>query len=125
MGGVIGMTKEAMGPILGGGSDIGKAVTEGTKPDAAPAPDSWDCVCGQKGIRSKFCPECGKPKPAAKPADTWDCECGQKGIASKFCPECGRPRPAPKTPETWECPECGAKGITSKFCPECGHKRED
>ena len=142
MGGVIGMTKEAMGPILSGGGEIGKAVTEAAKPDATPAPDSWDCACGQKDIRSKFCPECGKPKPAPKVPDTWDCPaCGQKGITSKFCPECGtgecgqtntgkfcqgcgKPKPSPKpVGETWTC-ECGAKGITSKFCPECGHKRE-
>ena len=121
MGGVIGMTKEAMGPILGGGNEIGKAVTEAAKPDAAP--DTWNCECGQKNISSKFCPECGKPKPTLKAPDTWDCpECGTKGITSKFCPECGAKRPA--SAETWDCPECGAKGITSKFCPECGHKRE-
>ncbi len=111
MGGVIGMTKEAMGPILGGGSEIGKAVTDTVKPDAAPAPDTWDCECGEKGIRSKFCPECGRPRPTKKPAsDAWDCPvCGTKGITSKFCPECGAKRPVS---ETWD-------------CPECGHKRED
>ncbi len=123
MSGVIGMTKEAMGPIMGGG-DIGKSVTEAAKPDAALAPDPWDCACGQKGIHSKFCPECGSPRPSAKPAaDTWDCpNCGLKGITSKFCPECGAKRP--EMPSPWTCPNCGKTGITSKFCPECGHKRE-
>lgn len=122
MGGVIGMTKEAMGPILSGGGEIGKAVTEAAKPDAAP--DTWNCECGQKDISSKFCPECGKPRPVSRPATgAWDCpECGTKGITSKFCPECGAKHPA--SAETWDCPECGTKGINSKFCPECGHKRE-
>lgn len=122
MGGVIGMTKEAIGPILGDGGDLGKAVTDAAGADAAPAPDTWDCVCGQKGIASKFCPECGKPRPAAPGA--WTCPvCGAKGITSKFCPECGAKRPEP--PAAWDCPACGAKGITSRFCPECGHKREE
>lgn len=121
MGGVIGMTKDAMGPILSGGGEIGKAVTEAAKPDTAH--DTWNCECGQKEISSKFCPECGKPKPTLKASDTWDCPgCGTKGITSRFCPECGAKRPA--SAETWDCPECGTKGITSKFCPECGHKRE-
>ncbi len=81
----------------------------------APAADGWTCECGASGIQSKFCPECGKPKPA--PAELWDCTCGCKGVKSKFCPECGKPKPVP--PQPWDC-SCGCKGITSKFCPECG-----
>ncbi len=124
MGGVIGMTREAMGPILNGGSEIGKGVTQAVSPSPAPASDIWDCECGQKNINSKFCPECGRPRPASvQPSGVWDCpSCGKKGITSKFCPECGAKRP--EISEAWNCPECGAKNITSKFCPECGHKRE-
>ncbi|MBR1758946.1 MAG: SPFH domain-containing protein [Lachnospiraceae bacterium] len=146
MGGVIGMTKEAMTPILSETEKMGSGVM-----NSMTAEDTWDCpVCGTQKIRSKFCPECGNAKP--KPADTWDCPvCGFKAITSKFCPECGQKKPEPPTvwncpacghkgitskfcpecgakkpeiPLTWDCPECGCKGITSKFCPECGHKKE-
>ena len=103
---------------------------------AAPVSGGWDCACGTKNIRSRFCPDCGAKKP--EPKAGWDCpECGTKNIASKFCPncgckqpeapagwdcpECGAKKPEPKA--VWDCPECGNKGITAKFCPECGHKR--
>lgn len=115
MGGVIGMTKEALSPVLNSASDIGAGVIASTS-------DQWNCPsCGCKGITSKFCPECGAKKPEA-PAG-WDCpSCGHKGIISKFCPDCGTKKP--EAPANWICPECGCKDITSKFCPECGHKRE-
>ena len=138
MGGVIGMTKEAMTPMMNMGA---AAVT--------PVANGWDCGCGAKNIQSKFCPECGAKKPEPKAADTWDCACGNKGITGKFCGECGAKRPetpvawdcvcgnkgitgkfcgecGAKRPEmsaTWICPECGNRDITGKFCPECGHKR--
>ena len=101
MSGVVDMTKNTM-----------KGTTEVAVTDAG-----WDCACGQKGITSKFCPECGAKKPEK---ETWDCACGEKGITSKFCPECGAKKPE-KT--TWDC-ACGQKGITSKFCPECGAKKD-
>ena len=106
MGGVIGMTKEAMSPMFG--------------QQAAPAaPTGWSCACGQTNIQSKFCPECGAKKP--EPKQGWDCpNCGETNILSKFCPECGCKKPE----EAWTCPECGTAGIKTKFCPECGHKRE-
>ena len=141
MGSVIGMTKDAMTPMMNMGA---AAVT--------PAATGWDCACGAKNIQSKFCPDCGAKKPEPKAADTWDCpNCGAKGITAKFCGECGCKKPEPsaawdcpncgakgitakfcgecgcKKPEptaAWECPDCGAQGITAKFCPECGHKRE-
>ena len=140
MGSVIGMTKDAMAPMMNLGATM-----------AAPAAaDGWDCACGARNIQSKFCPECGSKKPEPKAADTWDCACGNKGITGKFCGECGAKRPEapaawdcpqcgnkgitakfcgecgckkPETPSTWDCPKCGNKGITAKFCPECGHKR--
>ncbi len=139
MGGVIGMTKDALNPIMQTSADIGSSVV-------ASVGDTWNCACGCKEIKSKFCPECGSQKPA--PVVGWDCTCGCKNITSKFCPECGNKKPeittwdcscgckniaskfcpecGSKKPEatTWDCPECGNKGISAKFCPECGHKRE-
>ena len=114
MGSVIGMTKDAMAPMM----NMGAAMAA----PAAPAASGWDCACGAKNIQSKFCPECGSKKPEPKTADTWDCRnCGNKGITAKFCGECGCKKP--EDPVTWNCPDCGAQGITAKFCPECGHKK--
>ena len=50
---------------------------------------AWTCPgCGQTGITSKFCPNCGAKKPEP---DVWDCpDCGTAGITSKFCPNCGK-----------------------------------
>ena len=141
MGGVMGMTKDALNPIIQTSANIGSGVVASTG-------DTWDCTCGKVGISSKFCPECGATKP--EPKVGWDCACGQKNITSKFCPECGCKKPEiitwdctcgckgitskfcpecgskkPELPTTWNCPECGNKDITAKFCPECGHKREE
>lgn len=111
MGGVIGMTKEALNPIMQTSADIGGGVV-------AAANDTWNCACGKTGIASKFCPECGAKKPEAPAA--WNCACGKTGITSKFCPECGAKKP--EAPATWNC-ACGKTGITSNFCPECGAKK--
>ena len=115
MGSVIGMTKDAMNPMM----NMGAAMAA----PAAPAADSWDCACGNKGITMKFCGECGAKKPEPKTADTWDCPCGNKGITGKFCGECGAKRP--EAPAAWDCPNCGNKGITAKFCGECGCKKPE
>jgi membrane protease subunit (stomatin/prohibitin family) len=78
----------------------------------------WVCECGAKNPdSSKFCTECGKPKPV----DGWLCECGavNKG---KFCSECGKPKP--KGALTYKCDKCGWEPAdptkAPKFCPECG-----
>jgi membrane protease subunit (stomatin/prohibitin family) len=120
MGGIMGMTREAMSPMMNMG-------VQNAAP-AAPAPasaDGWECAaCGAKNIQTKFCPECGAKKPEPKPAETWDCpQCGNKGITAKFCGECGCKKPEP--PATWDCPECGNKGITAKFCGECGCRKPE
>ena len=112
MGGVMGMTKEALNPIMETAKQVGQTV-------GAAESSGWDCPeCGTKNIQSKFCPECGAKKP--EPKQGWTCpNCGTQNIQSKFCPECGCKQPS----LAWDCPECGTKGITSKFCPECGHRK--
>ena len=141
MGGVIGMTKDAMTPIFENSAQIGQSVGK------VASGDIWNCACGQTEITSNFCPNCGakKPQPVAgwicpqcgqagitsnfcpncgtkKPAPSaWDCTCGQKEITSNFCPNCGAKKP---DNQTWSCPQCGNTGIQSQFCPNCGHKQE-
>lgn len=112
MGSVIGMTKDAITPVV--------SQTAQTVQQAASVP-GWDCACGQKNIMSKFCPECGSKKPETVAPAGWNCTCGARNITSKFCPECGAKRP---DPVTWNC-ACGNSGITAKFCPECGAKRPE
>lgn len=114
MGSVMGMTKEALNPVMETAKQVGQTV-------GAVESSGWDCPeCGTKNIQSKFCPECGAKKPERKQG--WTCpNCGTQNIQSKFCPECGCKQPS----LAWDCPECGTTGITSKFCPECGHKREE
>ena len=119
MGSVIGMTKDAMSGITGIGTAMGQAASGMINPAQA----GWDCSCGQKGITSNFCPNCGTKKPEPEAADTWDCECGTKGVSSNYCPNCGRKRP--EKPEGWDCPSCGMKNITFNFCPNCGTKKPE
>jgi membrane protease subunit (stomatin/prohibitin family) len=111
MGGVIGMTKEAMSPIWDNASQIGQGL-------AGADSRTWNCACGQAQIVSNFCPNCGAKRPEPSPASSWDCACGQTGITSNFCPHCGAKRPA----AGWDC-SCGQTGIVGNFCPNCGKKR--
>ena len=109
MGGVIGMTRDAMSPMMNPSTPVPQAPANG-----------WTCACGTANIQSKFCPDCGAGKPEEKKG--WDCPaCGAKNITSKFCPECGAKKPE----DGWVCAACGASGITSKFCPECGAKKPE
>ena len=112
MGSVIGMTKDAVSPVV---NQTAQTVQQ------AAAVSGWDCACGQKNIMSKFCPECGSKKPEPVAPAGWNCTCGASNITSKFCPECGAKKPAPAT---WDC-GCGNSGITARFCPECGTKRPE
>lgn len=139
MGGVIGMTKDVMAPILDSTVQIGQGVGQ--------ISSGWQCACGQKDIFTNFCPNCGKKRTEIQ--SDWDCpQCGMKGLKSNFCPNCGTKRPTQSTwncscgtmnitsnfcpncgskkteINSWDCPSCGKCGITAKFCPECGHKRE-
>lgn len=113
MGGVIGMTKNAMAPMFGG-----VAVEAPVEPTVSAG---WDCMeCGQKNIASNFCTNCGAQKPMQKAG--WDCpECSKKNITSNFCPNCGHKKP--EEAKGWNCPSCGHKGIMSNFCPDCGARK--
>lgn len=102
----------------------------------------WKCGCGATNpSSSKFCPKCGKSRPAdIKPIDikadvvdklVWTCSCGSvNSMKSAFCPKCGTMRPAsavaPKPPAPTppaaasRCKMCGrsiAEGRT--LCREC------
>lgn len=120
MSGVVNMTKDMMSPIVGDAAKMGQQAADRAMPPSNKT-TAWNCSCGKTCITSKFCPECGSPKPAETNNARWNCSCGCQNISSKFCPDCGSPRP--EAPSTWDCPSCGCKGITSKFCPECGQKK--
>lgn len=114
MGGVIGMTKDAVAPFLDTSAQIGQGLGQ------VATDKGWDCTCGQKNISTKFCPNCGTKKP--QPVMGWDCtRCGQTGITTNFCPNCGAKK---STPSTWDC-TCGTVGITTNFCPNCGSKKPE
>jgi membrane protease subunit (stomatin/prohibitin family) len=84
MSGVIGMTKEAMNPIMSGTSQLGHIVSNNIT-------NTWDCACGNKGLTGNFCSNCGAKRPEQTPL-TWDCTCGRKGITGNFCDNCGKKR---------------------------------
>lgn len=100
-----------------GGAAVGAGVAAGA--------NAWTCTCGATAT-GKFCPECGKPKPAASDDGFWTCSCGAKN-KGKFCSECGAKKPA-GIPQ-YKCDKCGwepPKGTKPpKFCPECGDPFDD
>lgn len=112
LGGVVGMTKDAMAPMFGG-------VQQPVAPVAPAASAGWNCTCGQMGITGNFCSNCGAKRPAPAASAGWNCACGEMGITGNFCPNCGTKRPAPAV---WNC-ACGETGISGNFCPNCGTKR--
>ncbi len=81
MSGVMGITKDAMNPIVSEAGSLGQGI-------GGAISGAWDCACGQKGITGNFCSNCG----AKRPSPGWDCECGQKGITGNFCSNCGKKR---------------------------------
>ena len=109
MGSVIGMTKDAMAPMMNMGAQA-----------VAPAASGWNCTCGQQNITTNFCPNCGGKKP--EPTNGWVCTCGTQNITSNFCPNCGGKKPEEST--GWNC-TCGQQNITTNFCPNCGAKKPE
>jgi membrane protease subunit (stomatin/prohibitin family) len=78
----------------------------------------WKCTsCGKADNVSKFCGECGSPKPVK---DEWQCECGTVNTGN-FCHDCGKPRPVALH---YQCDKCGwepeDQNNVPKFCPNCG-----
>ena len=50
----------------------------------------WTCPnCGKKDIVEPTCPHCGTSRPKSR----WLCSCGHANYDSKFCGECGKPKP--------------------------------
>ena len=87
---------------------------------------AWKCTCGTDNT-SKFCMECGLPKPEALVDDSgWTCSCGtvNKG---KFCMNCGTKKPVDIP--TYQCDKCGwipeDPHNPPKFCPDCGDPFND
>lgn len=115
LGGVVGMTKDAMAPMFGGAQQQPVAPVTPVTPASA----GWNCACGQVGITGNFCSNCGAKRPAPAASAGWNCACGEMGIIGNFCPNCGTKRPAPAV---WNC-ACGETGISGNFCPNCGTKR--
>lgn len=116
MGSIVGMTKEALNPVMDSAKQVGQTVGNAIAENG----DSWECTkCGTQHITSKFCPNCGTKRPEQQIG--WDCpECGSKGITSNFCPNCGAKKP--EAPKGWNC-TCGTTNIMSNFCPNCGKKK--
>ena len=87
VGGVAGLTKDALAPITENLSDAGKSAGAIVK---APS-DNWDCSCGEKNITKNFCSNCGAKRP--EPPKPWTCSnCGEKNDKGNFCSICGKKR---------------------------------
>lgn len=83
------------------------------------ASDTWKCSCGTDNM-SRFCSDCGSPKPEPVNPDEWTCVCGAAN-RTRFCGECGSAKPEKIESNEWTC-SCGATNST-KFCGECGKSR--
>jgi membrane protease subunit (stomatin/prohibitin family) len=83
----LGMASQMMGNVQQGrGAQAGNPQTPATTIGTITCP-----ACSQSVAPGKFCPECGKPLPAAGPR--FCTGCGQP-MTGKFCAECGTAAPA-------------------------------
>ena len=110
---------------MAGGGQAGQLFQQGAQQAAqAPVPVGvtevpvWKCPeCGKADNTSKFCANCGTPKPEVT---EWTCECGTTNTG-KFCENCGKPQPVVKH---YRCDKCGWEPEDPtkppKFCPDCG-----
>ena len=110
---------------MAGGGQAGQLFQQGAQQQAqAPVPVGvtelpvWKCPeCGKADNTSKFCANCGTPKPEVA---EWTCECGTTNTG-KFCENCGKPQPVVKH---YRCNNCGWEPedptTPPKFCPDCG-----
>ena len=126
MGGVMGIAKETITPILNTSTGIGQSVTGMINPTTAVGANSvspvnsigWDCTCGEKAIKGNFCTICGNKKP--KPIIGWACiKCSTTNDKGIFCSNCGEKKPENTS---WDC-TCGEKQIKGKFCSNCGKNK--
>jgi membrane protease subunit (stomatin/prohibitin family) len=116
IGSVIGLAKDAISPIAGDSSNIGKTALALAEPPSG----GWDCTCGEKITNGNFCNTCGTKRPELPKA--WACpKCGTSNDKGVFCNNCGEKN---QTTLTWDC-SCGEKSIKGNFCNICGKKKED
>lgn len=86
MGGILGMTKDALSSTMDMSKQMGAQLDLVVNPQKVE--QTWNCICGQKGNSSNFCSNCGMKKPNP----TWTCSCGKTGNSGKFCENCGHKR---------------------------------
>ena len=58
--GVMGMTKDAISPLMNATGEMGQSVSNLMNPSTQNA--TWSCGCGMIGLTGNFCSNCGKKK---------------------------------------------------------------
>lgn len=89
MGGVIGMTKDAMSPMMGTASQMANSMADTFSVNEG---EAWKCTCGNMVIAGNFCNICGAKKPERQADESWECTCGNKVMLGNFCNICGKRR---------------------------------